>query len=126
MSRRCGLAAAGALLFGGTAANAATAAPHAAVCKGAAASLSADQCTAFRADMKSVRAQRDAIFAKYGITAPAKGKHLDRSQLAGLSKDQRTALRADLAAHRAAKAAVFAKYGLTLPARHTHAGATHG
>ena len=113
------LIAVGAVFAGATSAQAAThtvKATHVATCKGVAASLSADQCAAFKAENKALLAERASIYASYGITVPSKGK-LDRvavrQSVSALTNAQRKALHTQMQAWRAQHAALFAKYGLT-------------
>ena len=82
-------------------------------------SLSADQQTAFKTDMDAVHTQRDAVLAKYGITAPTEGQGREaiRDQVSTLSTEQQAALKADMQAVRDARDAVFAKYGITAPTK---------
>ena len=118
----------GALLLGGTAANAANTTPtpstSATECTGPASSLTGDQCSTFLNDIASVRAQRDAVFVKYGLTAPTGGDHEGREQVETLSADQQAAFKADMEPVRAARDAVFAKYGITAPEHGPHQDAT--
>ena len=123
-----GVVAAGGALFGAVSASAATATTGAtadpaadATCRGPAASLSAEKCAAFKADLAKVRAQRDAVFGKYGLTAPAgrggrAGGGGVRDQVAKLPADKQAAFKADMAKVKAQRDAVFGKYGLTAPA----------
>ena len=114
-----GVATTGALILGGTAANAANTTPtpstSATECTGPASSLTGDQCSTFLNDIASVRAQRDAVFVKYGLTAPTGGDHEGREQVETLSADQKAAFKADMEPVRTARDAVFAKYGITAP-----------
>ncbi len=82
-------------------------------------SLTADQKAAFTTDMEAVHTQRDAVLAKYGITASAdgKGREAIREQVSTLSTDQQAALKADMQTVHDARDAVFSKYGLTAPTK---------
>lgn len=73
-----GVVAAGGVLLGAVAASSATATTNASpnpsadsTCRGPAASLPADKCAAFKAEMEKLKAQRAAVFSKYGLTPPA-------------------------------------------------------
>jgi hypothetical protein len=72
---------------------------------GPAASLSQEAHDAFYAEMTALKAQRDAIWAKYGFKPGKK-----------LSKARSTAMAKELAAWRTQRDALFTKYGLTPPA----------
>jgi hypothetical protein len=125
-----GAVAAGGVLVGAVAAGTATATgtvnpdPSAdTTCRGPAASLSTEKCSEFKAELAKLRAQRDAVFGQYGLTAPAGrgggmtgGRVGVRDQVAKLPAEKQAAFKAELVKLKAQRDAVFAKYGLTAPA----------
>ena len=126
-----GLVAAGGVLLGAIAASSATATTNAApnpsadsTCRGPAASLPADKCAAFKAEMEKLKVQREAVFSKYGLTAPAGrggggmagGRAGVREQVSKLPAEKQAAFKAEMEKLKAQRAEVFSKYGLTAPA----------
>ena len=127
-----GVVAAGGVLLGAVAASSATATTNASpnpsadsTCRGPAASLPADKCAAFKAEMEKLKAQRAAVFGKYGLTAPAGrdgggmaggGRAGVRDQVSKLPAEKQAAFKADMEKLKAQRDAVFSKYGLTPPA----------
>jgi hypothetical protein len=101
--------AAGVMLAGGSPA---TAAGTGTGCKGPAATLSATECTAFRADKATLAKEKAAVFTKYGLKVPTRhAKAAHKAKV--LPKAQRKAFKAEMAAWRDKQEDLFAKYGLT-------------
>ncbi|HET7900603.1 MAG TPA: hypothetical protein VFL59_05405 [Candidatus Nanopelagicales bacterium] len=114
----------GLLVAGGTAyasgsapAPAASASGTTTTCHGRARDLTPEQCAAFTAQRQALRAERDAILTKYGITPPTKGHRIDRSQVQALSRIQKVQLRSELLGWRAKLLALYSDFGIELPSR---------
>lgn len=108
----------------GAAGAATSSAPGTCTGTGPASTLSVEQHDAFLKEMTALKAERDAIMAKYGKAAPKAGKGQATAQRArgtargsgaALTAAQRTAMQKELAAWRVERDALFEKYGLTAP-----------
>lgn len=104
----------------GSATAATTTTPGTCTGTGPAATLSQAQHDAFSKRMTALKAERDAIMAKYGKSAPVAGqgagmraRGVGRGSGVALSTEQRTAMQKELAVWRVKRDALFAEYGLT-------------